>query len=388
MLSPVQAPASVQAPSPVEVPAPLQVASPVRAPSLLETDIEDSFEYNVSIEPFVVKFVGNFDLTDDSEMLIINVIDELISPYLMMEVGEILKYIDIEMRFMNEDNGIATSAYGGSRTLQSTAHLLEVSGSLDLEGASQDQVQAWDEQKVTAIVRDFFSVTHLDNKLLASLVEKDLNLNGIAIDDGNADSLVTDEGSSTQSTNNSSGGSSFADFIQNRTVLLVAGICGGVVCIILAVALVVKVRRIQWSEKFGKVRRVRKTMRKSRNAETLNLRSGHDDLPDCNASTSASSHVSFPDVFGDAPENVKSNGDSVAPDAASDSDISLDDLLGDESNHMDERWYSEQGASDSDISLGELLGDYDDIELNDIEDRASSYKGIRSSKRNKKRDKK
>ena len=89
--------------------------------------------------------------------------------------------------------------------------------------------------------------------------------------------------------------------------------------------------------------------------------------------------MSFPDVLGDAPENVKNN-DYSEPDAASDSDVSLDELLGDDAS-MGERWYSEPGASDSDISLGELLGDYDDIELNDIEDGVSSYKGNRSSKR-------
>ena len=67
---------------------------------------DESYENSVTIDPFVVKFVGDFELTDDNTMLIINVINELISPYLMMEVGEILKYIGIEMIFMEEESVI------------------------------------------------------------------------------------------------------------------------------------------------------------------------------------------------------------------------------------------------------------------------------------------
>jgi hypothetical protein len=409
MLSPLAPSAPSSAPSLVEGTSSVEPA----APSSVEPEMQDeqeSFESRVSIEPFVVQFIGDFELTNDAEMIIINVINELISPYLEMEVGDILKYIGMELEFL-EDNDRANS--GGQRRRLSSIDLLQVKGSLDLQGTSQDQMNAWTEQKVTSTVRNFFSVTHLVEKLLDTLVNKGLNLNDIAIDNGNAGSIVTEEMSSKQSTNNStsSEGSSFADYIQDETVLLIAGICGGVVCMILAVGLVVKIRiqwskkfkgvrrftyksgnagsfnqksgkvrrfkmpRIQWREKFGKVRR---SMRKSGDTDTLNLRSGHDDLPDCNASI-ASSHVSFPDVLGDAPENAKSN-DNIAAEryadaaASGDCDISLGELLGD-----DERSHSDTGASDSDISLGELLGDYDDIELNDIEDGVSSYKGNRSS---------
>jgi hypothetical protein len=228
MLSPLAPSAPSPAPSSVETPSSVES----QAPSSVEPEMQDeqeSFESRVSIEPFVVQFIGDFELTNDAEMIIINVINELISPYLEMEVGDILKYIGMELEFL-EDNDRANSG-GQRRTLLPSIALLQVKGSLDLQGTSQDQVNAWNEQKVTSTVRNFFSVTHLVEKLLDTLVNnKGLNLNDIAIDNGNAGSIVTEERSSKESTNNStsSGGSSFVDYIQDETVLLIAGICGGV----------------------------------------------------------------------------------------------------------------------------------------------------------------
>lgn len=301
----------------------------------------------MSIEPFVVKFIGEFDLTEENAVLIINVIDQLIPEYLEMKVGAVLDSIGLQMKFMEEESVLISSAYGGRKLQSSTTALIEISGELGLEGASEEELLVWNEQQVTAIVKDFFSVSHLLEKLFKALVEKGLALQEIIVHDGNTDSIVTEEGATTQSTNKAgeeSGGSN-----KNRTGLVVAVICGSLICIVLAVALFVNIRRRR-NRRF----RVGGTL-SSVETDTLNLRSGKDDLPDCNAST-ASSHASFPGVrlvFGD-------------------------ELVSD--NNAYQYQHQEAGASDSDISLGELLGDYDDIELNEIEDDASSLQAIRSHK--------
>ena len=308
---------------------------------------DESYETTMGIDPFVVKFVGDFELTDDNTILIINVINELISPYLIVEVGKVLNRIDIGMTFMEEESVVISSAYAGQNLQSSSAALVEVKGSLDLEGASQDQVNMWTEQQVTVIVKNFFSVAHLRDELLDALVKKGLDLKEIVIHDGNADAIVTDEGSSTQSSNQGNGDSDGDGSNQNSTWLIVAAICGGIVCLVIAVALFTNIKRRR-RRRFGSARGSMSTS----DTDTFNLRSGNDDLPDSNTSVASAHDVSFPDVF-DNTQGGKLNNDNVAS----------------------ERWCSEPGASESDISLGQLLGDYNSDELNRIEDDAVIISG-------------
>jgi len=241
----------------------------------------------VSIDSIVVKFVGEFDLTEEVTVLIINTIDELIAPYLMGKIGEVLDFIDLDMNFMEEESKNITAATG-SRDLEAvTTALIEVSGKLDLEG-SEEEVLEWSSQRVTDVIMEFFTGVELE-KLYKTLADKNLVLHKIEMHDGNTDSIVTEEGTNTQSTgegeseNGDGGGSN-----KNMTAVIAAATCGGFVCLVLAVAMFVNGRRQR--RKFRSVQSIADT-------ETLNLRSGKDDLPDCNASTSES-HVSFPDVLG------------------------------------------------------------------------------------------
>ncbi len=315
-----------------------------------------SSETSVSIEPFIVKFIGVFELTDDNTMHIINAINELISPYLEMEIGEVLKYIGIEMRFMDEESAIISSADGGRKLQSSSTALIQVRGSLDLEGTSEE-VNVWTKQKVTATIKNFFSVEHLRDKLLGTLVGKGLDLEDIVLHEGNVESIVFEEESSTQSVNDSNGDTDGNGSNNNPTGLIFAAICGGVVCLVVAVALFVNVKRRRRRTRFGSARGSLSTS----DTATLNLRSGNDDLPDCSASNASSHDVSFPDLLGNARGKVK-NG-----------------------NVASERWYSEPGVSKSKISSGRLLGKHDNDELNHIENHASLYQAAKRSKKKKRR---
>ena len=227
---------------------------------------------------------------------------------------------------------------------------------MDLEGA-REEVNVWTEPQVTATVKNCFSVAHLRDKLLDTLVEKGLDIKEIMIHDGNADSIVADEESSTQSSNEANADAGGEG--NNKNGLIVAAICGGVVCLVITIALLASIRRRRRRSKFGSARGSLSTS----DTDTLNLRSSNDDLPDGNTTADSSQHdVLFPDVFGNG-ARAKVKNKKVAS----------------------ERWCSEPGASESDISLGQLLGDYDNDELNCIEDEASSYQAIqRSKKKNRK----
>lgn len=260
------------------------------------------------IEPFVVKFVGDFELTDQVTLLVINTIDALMASYLIEKIGEYLDTIDLDMKFMEEESEpISNSEYvrrnPNRDLLPNTTALVEISGSIDIEGVSEEELAEWNEQQMTSVVMSFFSGVELE-KLFTALRDKGMSLEEIAMHDGTTDSIVADEGVTTQSTNeggqSDDGGSS-----KNMTALIAALVCGGFVFVTLGAALYMNNRRQR--RKF----RVADEMRSMSDHDSLNLRSGNDDLPDCNASGShgsfpgldvSESHVSFPHLLGDPDE--------------------------------------------------------------------------------------
>lgn len=244
------------------------------------------FNKDVGIEPFTVKFVGDFQLTPQVTYLIINTINGLIAPYLMREIA-VLDYIDLDIKSKNATED-TTSRY--LRDLQqSTSALFEISGKLELEGDTEEALAEWTPQRVTELVKDFFTGVELEN-LFTTLKNNGLTLEEIAMHDGNTDSIVTDEDTTTQSTNEGGDTGSSGGGKNNMTAVLVATICGGFVFIVLAAALYANIRRNR--KKFQSAR----GMQSISESDTTNLRSGQDDLPDCNASAS---HVSFPHLLGD-----------------------------------------------------------------------------------------
>jgi hypothetical protein len=311
----------------------------------------------VSIEPFIVKFIGVYELTHDNTMHIINAINELISPYLEMEIGEVLKYIGIEMSFMDQESAMISTADGGRKLQSSSTALIQVRGSLDLEGTSEE-VNVWTKQKVTATIKNFFSVKHLRDKLLGTLVGKGLDLEEIVVHEGNVDSIVFEEESSTQSVNDSNGDTDGNGSSKNPTGLIFAAICGGVICLVVSVALFVHFKRRRSRTRFGSARGSLSTS----DTTNLNLRSVNDDLPDCSASNASSHDISFPDLLG---KNVRGKVKK--------------------GNVASERWYSEPGISKSKISSGRLLRKYDNDELNHIENDASLYQAAKQSRKKKRR---
>ena len=289
-LFPVGAPALAPA-------APAVPKAPV-APTATSVSTKDSFSKDVDVEPFAVRFIGDIQLTEQVTQQIIKTIDELIAPYLMNKIGEELDYIDLQMKLLEDESKNITSASNGRqlRELESlTTMLIEISGSLDLEGATEEDLAEWDEQQVTAAVKSFFTGEEL-KKLLTALKAKGLNLQEIMIHDGNTDSLVTDEDTTTQSSDE--GGD---DNNKKSKALIASLVCGGFVFVTLAAALYFNSRRRR-----NKLRNSRELLSMSEN-DSLNLRSGKDELPDCNASAS---HVSFPHLSGDPDEDVDGEMDS------------------------------------------------------------------------------
>lgn len=288
----------------------------------------------MAIEPFVVKFIGDFELTEEVIVLIIKTVDELIAPYLMGEVGEVLHDIDIEMKFMEEESVNITNA-GSERDLESTTTaLIGISGQLELKGSDEEALLEWSSERVTDVIKGFFVGGNLE-KLFATLDGKDLVLDKIEMHDEDLDSIVTDEGATTQSTSDG-GGDGGGGSTKNMTAIIAATVCGGIAFILLVAALYVSKHRRR------KRHRSMREMQSVTDSDTFNLRSGKDELlPDCNASTA--SHISFPDVFGDEEVefSLHSSDDlpkvnesawhaSLEQPLRDEFDDELDDLLGDD----------------------------------------------------------
>lgn len=246
-----------------------------------------SFTQDASIDPFVVKFVGVFEMTEPNTFLIINTINGLIAPFLIGEIGDVLGDIDLDIIFKNATNSTGDRAL---RELQTTKTAwFQIAGKLELEGSSQEELDEWTPERVTEIVKSFFTGVELD-KLFFTLSNNGLALDEIEMQDGSSDSIVTDEGTTTQSSGNESSTSESGGENKNTTAVVIASICGGFVFIVLAAAIYMNTRRQR--KKFRSARE----MRSIPDNDSLNLRSGQDDLPDSNGSAT---HVSFPHVLGD-----------------------------------------------------------------------------------------
>lgn len=280
----------------------------------------------VDVIPFMVKFVGDFELTDSVTFTMISTINSLIAPYLMGEVGEILDDIYLDMKFMD------TNSNNDGRNLQAdTTARMEVSGELDLKG-DNEELESWNSERVTEIVVGFFSGGNLD-KLISSLETHGLSMDEITTDDEAADdddtgdaAIVTDEGSSatqdtdTNSNNNTDNTQESSGFMDMSTVVI-ASICAGAAFVVVAAALFVIGRRRR--------RRYRNGREMESFADSSNLRSGGDDLPDSNVSVAAS-HVSFPDVFNDEdgePSPVRGSNQYAPVVVHDEYDDLLDDIL-------------------------------------------------------------
>lgn len=243
----------------------------------------------VEIDPFIVRFIGDFDLSqEDVPMSIMSAIDSLIPPFLASEMGSVLNDIGIDMEFID------ISRYMYRRVLQSSTAAIQVSG--DLELLRSDEASSWTSEKVTDIVKKFFTGASLV-KLLDTLKANGLSMDEVTMQDGTTDSIVTNEGDSTQDGTGTSGNNNGDDGQQDSgesnysMAMIVVAICAGFVCVIVAAALFTIGRRRR------KRRRVGREMDSFTESDFTNLRSGQDELPDCNASVAGGSQVSFPDVF-------------------------------------------------------------------------------------------
>jgi hypothetical protein len=270
-------------------PSPVQTSLPTAEEE--DPDAESrSFDNDVAIDPFVITFVGSFEMTNQNVNLIINSINGLIAPYLMEKMGDVLKYIDLEIEPVQEATNDTSSTEGGRflRDLQSgTITQFDIGGKLQLESNEESALSQWTTEHVTSIVKEFFSGSTLE-ELLKRLHESGLALDNIKMDDETTDAVVTDEDITTQTTNdNSSNGEGGS---KNKTAVIVASLCGGFVCIVLAVAMYMNTRRQR--KKFRSAREIHSMSQD----DGLNLRSGEDDLVDCNNSAS---HVSFPHLDAD-----------------------------------------------------------------------------------------
>lgn len=243
-----------------------------------------SFEQAVAVDPFGVRFVGDFDLTIQTTSLITNAINGLMAPYLDEKMGKVLASInlDIDLKNATDDTGRRDL-----RELESnTIALFGISGTLNFSSDSPDDLVDFTTQRVTNDVKGFFSGTTLED-LLSTLRNNGLTLDEIEMHDGSTDSIVTDEGPTTQTTNDGGDSTTQSSGNNNMTAVIIATLCGGFVFIVLAVALFVNIRK-----------RKRKFNRAQSQTDNLNLRSGGDELPDASNGGSVS-HVSFPHLLGE-----------------------------------------------------------------------------------------
>jgi hypothetical protein len=208
----------------------------------------------------------------------------------MEKMGDVLKYIDLEIETFQEATNDTSSTEGGRflRDLQSgTIAQFEIGGKLQLGSDEESALSQWTTAQVTSIVKEFFSSSTLE-ELFKRLQDSGLALDSIKMDDETTDAVVTDGDITTQTTNdNSSNGEGGS---KNNTAVIVASLCGGFVCIVLAVAMYMNIRRQR--KKFRSAREIHSMSQDN----GLNLRSGEDDLVDCNNSAS---HVSFPHLDAD-----------------------------------------------------------------------------------------
>ena len=274
---------------------PVGTQPPVETP--VPTDGEDPdadsrlFNSEVAIDPFVVTFVGSFEMTNQNIYLIINSINGLVAPYLMERMSDVLKYIDLEVNPIQEAANDNSGTEGGRllRALESGTAQFGIGGKLQLESDEESALSQWTSEKATLIIEEFFSGSTLQ-ELLDRYRNSGLALDSIEIDGETTDAVVTDEGVTTQNTNDGGSSSSGEGGTKNLTAVIVASICGGFAFIVLAVAMYMNTRRQR--KKFRSARE----MHSMSQDDGLNLRSGQDDLQDCNNSAS---HVSFPHLDAD-----------------------------------------------------------------------------------------
>lgn len=296
--------------------------------------IFSGFYKDVPVHPFIVSFAGDVELEERTVTIIYSNINGLIPMYLMGEIGQVLESIDLDMKYMEDESRNMTDVSDGGRhtrrdLLSKATVLIALSGTLELEGDSLGSLDGWDSDRLTPIVKGFFTGGNR-NKLLATLKSTGLAVDEIAVHEGTADSIVANEGTTSSSGDGtvSNGGDSDGGKSRNMTAVIVATVCGGFI-VIVAAAIYVRGRRKQKSRN-----RYKNEMQSFADSYSLNLRSGQDDLPDSNASVSAS-QVSFPDVFvgvgSDGRQNLllptlQGPGD----DEHDEYDDMLDDILDDE----------------------------------------------------------
>jgi hypothetical protein len=237
-----------------ETPSPSQNAQPTISPTVLAVAGRYGLTQKVNIDPFVIRFVGTFESPSKDVMLIVETVNELMALYLEGQIGEGVALDKIEIDFRLQENEAVTAtepakAESGSTSVRpspangralreletTTVLLLDASGYIEISGDNQADLDKYDRERVTKIIKDFFDGVPREG-LYEKLKAKGLALTQIVLQSEGTDPIVNDEDPPPSSDEDD----------DNSSVALVAGLIGGgIVLLAIAAALFISGRHRQ-----------------------------------------------------------------------------------------------------------------------------------------------